>query len=90
MAYGTDWLGFAHLVIAVAFLGPLRDPVKNIWIIEFGIISAAAVIPMAFITGEVRGIPIFWRSIDCLFGVIGVLVLWRCHADIKRLIKIGR
>src|SRR5262245_11397037 len=27
IAYGTDWLAFAHLVIAVAFIGPLRDPV---------------------------------------------------------------
>src|SRR5690348_1252842 len=34
LAYGTDWLAFAHLVIAVAFIGPLRDPVRNIWIIE--------------------------------------------------------
>jgi hypothetical protein len=23
--YGTDWLAFAHLMIAVAFIGPLRD-----------------------------------------------------------------
>ena len=23
LAYGTDWLAFAHLVIAVAFVGPL-------------------------------------------------------------------
>ena len=30
MSYGTDWLAFAHLVIAVAFIGPLRDPVRNI------------------------------------------------------------
>ena len=30
LAYGTDWLAFAHIVIAVAFVGPLKDPVKNI------------------------------------------------------------
>ena len=30
LSYGTDWLAFAHLVIAVAFIGPLKDPVKNI------------------------------------------------------------
>ena len=23
MAYGTDWLAFGHIVIAIAFLGPL-------------------------------------------------------------------
>src|SRR5437016_793366 len=30
IAYGTDWLAFAHLVIAILFIGPLRDPVKNV------------------------------------------------------------
>ena len=29
MAYGTDWLAFAHLAIAVYFVGPLLNPVKN-------------------------------------------------------------
>ena len=33
MLYGTDWLAFAHVVIAIAFIGPLRDPVKNRWVI---------------------------------------------------------
>ncbi len=47
LAYGTDWLAFAHIVIAVAFIGPLKDPVKNIWIIEFGMISCLMVIPLA-------------------------------------------
>src|SRR5580693_1408947 len=26
VAYGTDWLAFGHFVIAVAFVGALRDP----------------------------------------------------------------
>lgn len=25
LAYGTDWLAFAHLVLAVLFIGPYRD-----------------------------------------------------------------
>src|ERR1700739_2346299 len=29
LSYGTDWLAFAHIVIAIAFIGPLRDPVRN-------------------------------------------------------------
>src|SRR5688572_24977712 len=33
MSYGTDWLGFAHLIIAIAFIGPLRDPLRNRWVI---------------------------------------------------------
>ena len=36
LAYGYDWLAFAHVIIAIAFIGPYRDPVKNIWIIEWG------------------------------------------------------
>ena len=43
LAYGTDWLAFAHLVIAVAFYGPYRDPVRNIWVVEFGMIACALV-----------------------------------------------
>src|ERR1700730_11692196 len=36
LAYGYDWLAFAHIVIAIAFIGPLRDPVRNKWVIQFG------------------------------------------------------
>jgi len=76
MAYGTDWLGFAHLVIAVLFWGPLRDPVRNLWVIEFGMIACAMVIPLALICGALRGIPFFWQLVDCSFGVFGVIPLW--------------
>ena len=73
--YGTDWLAFAHIVIAIAFVGPLRDPVRNIWVIEFGMIACVLVIPLALIMGPVRGIPFFWRLIDCSFGVVGIIPL---------------
>jgi len=88
MAYGTDWLAFAHLMIAVAFLGPLRNPVRNVWVIEFGIIACLSIFPFAFIAGAVRGIPIYWRLIDCSFGLFGGLLLWRCRAKIKQLEKL--
>ena len=41
LAYGTDWLAFAHLVIAVAFIGPYVDPLRNKWVITFGLIACA-------------------------------------------------
>ncbi|MBN8652735.1 MAG: hypothetical protein J0L67_14985 [Cytophagales bacterium] len=85
IAYGTDWLGFAHLIIAVAFIGPFREPVRNIWVVQFGIIACASIIPFAWIAGEVRGIPYFWRLIDCSFGVVGGLLLWQCQRLIKKL-----
>ncbi|MET9374115.1 hypothetical protein ABZX98_08195 [Streptomyces sp. NPDC002992] len=83
--YGTDWLAFAHLVIAVAFYGPYRDPVRNIWVIEFGMIACAGIIPLALICGPIRGIPFWWSVIDMSFGVFGVIPLLVVHRMIKRL-----
>ena len=85
LAYGTDWLAFAHLVIAVAFIGPWRDPVKNIWVIEFGLIACAMVLPLALIAGPLRGIPFGWRLIDCAFGVFGAIPLWLIRREIQQL-----
>lgn len=85
ISYGTDWLAFAHLMIAVAFIGPLRDPVRNIWVIEFGMIACVCIFPLAFIAGAARGIPIFWRIVDCSFGIIGGLLLAACYTRIKQL-----
>jgi hypothetical protein len=82
IAYGTDWLAFAHLVLAIAFIGPLRDPIKNVWVIQFGLIACVAIFPLALIAGEVRGIPIFWRLIDCSFGLFGGVVLWLCYRKV--------
>jgi len=83
--YGTDWLAFAHLVIAIAFWGPFKDPLRNIWVIEFGMIACALIIPLALIFGPVRGIPPFWIAIDCSFGVFGWIPLWLVHRDIVAL-----
>jgi len=85
LAYGTDWLAFAHIVIAVAFLGPLRNPFRNIWVIEFGMIACLMVIPLALIAGHIRGIPFFWQMIDCSFGVIGIIPLALCRKYIRQL-----
>jgi len=72
---GTDWLAFAHIVIAIAFIGPLRDPIRNVWVIEFGMIACALVIPAALIFGSLRGLPFLWQLLDCSFGVIGIIPL---------------
>ena len=82
LAYGTDWLAYAHLMIAIAFWGPIKDPVRNIWVVEFGMIACLCVIPLAMICGSVRGIPLYWRLIDCSFGVIGIIPL----ALVRRLV----
>lgn len=73
--YGTDWLAFGHLVIALAFVGAWRDPVRNRWLFDFGLIACAAVIPWALTFGALRGIPFWWRLVDCSFGVLGAVPL---------------
>jgi hypothetical protein len=78
MAYGTDWLAFGHFAIAVAFIGALKDPVRNKWLFTFGMIACAMIIPYAFIMGGVRGIPVYWRLIDCSFGIVGIFPVWYC------------
>jgi hypothetical protein len=77
--YGTDWLAFGHIVIAVAFIGALRDPVRNNWLFDFGLIACAMVIPWAFVFGAIRGIPVWWRLLDCSFGMFGAIPLWWCR-----------
>jgi hypothetical protein len=82
LAYGTDWLAFAHLVIAVAFVGPFIDPVRNKWVITFGLVACAGVVPLALIAGPLRGIPLPWRLIDCSFGIFGCFPLLLCWQSI--------
>lgn len=77
--YGTDWLAFGHFVIAMAFIGALRDPVRNRWLFDFGLIACALVVPYALIFGNVREIPLWWRAIDCSFGIVGFIPLWFCR-----------
>jgi hypothetical protein len=77
--YGTDWLAFGHFVIAIAFVGALRDPVRNRWLFTFGMIACVLVIPYALVFGAIRGIPLWWRLIDCSFGVFGIIPLWLCR-----------
>jgi len=76
MAYGTDWLAFAHIVIGIAFVGAVRDPVRNLWVITWGMIACVLVVPLALVCGPLRGIPFYWQLIDCSFGVLGIIPLW--------------
>ncbi|MDX2047723.1 MAG: hypothetical protein SFU87_13115 [Chitinophagaceae bacterium] len=86
--YGYDWLAFAHLMIALAFIGPYRDPVKNRWIIEWAILCCICIIPLAFIAGTARGIPRFHILIDCSFALIGIIPLLVTRRWILQLKKV--
>ena len=78
LAYGTDWLAFGHLCIAVFFIRPLFKPLESDWVLKCGLVCCLAVIPTALIAGEVRGIPFYWRLIDSSFGVLGAVPLLYC------------
>ena len=85
LAYGTDWLAFAHIVIGIAFIGPLVDPVRNIWVIRWAMIACIGVVPLAMICGAIRDIPWWWRVLDCGFGIVGIVPLWLVHRTIRRI-----
>jgi hypothetical protein len=87
--YGYDWLAFAHFILAILFIGPYKDPVRNKWVIEFGMIACLLIIPLALIAGYFREIPFWWRMIDSSFGILGVLPLAICYRKIITLEILG-
>lgn len=87
LAYGYDWLAFAHFMLAILFIGVYRDPVRNKWIVEFGMIACYMVFPLALIAGHFRQIPIGWRLIDCSFGLFGLVPLIICYRKIEAIEK---
>jgi len=87
--YGTDWLAFGHVVIAILFLGPLRNPAKNIWVIESGMIACILLVVWAMVFGSMRGIPFFWRLIDCSFGVVGIIPLYLAWRYARRIMELN-
>lgn len=87
--YGTDWMVFAHILLAILFYGLYKDPVRNQWLVHFGLIASVLVFPLAFIMGPIRGIPFFWQFLDCMFGVGSGLILLYLNRLINRLQSIS-
>ena len=85
MLYGTDWLAFGHFVIALAFVGAFRDPVRNRWLFQFGMAACALVPVWALVFGHIRGVPLWWRMIDASFGVVGFVPMWLCDRWARQL-----
>jgi hypothetical protein len=85
LLYAYDWLAFAHFILAILFIGPYANPVRNIWVIQFGLIACVLIFPLAFIAGHFRGIPLGWRLIDCSFGLFGAIPLAICHQKCRKL-----
>ncbi len=89
LALGTDWLAFGHVAIALGFSGLLRDPVRNRWLVTWGMLLCGLVIPWAQGFGLARGIPWGWRLVDCSFGVGGLVPLLLIRRDVRKLERRG-
>jgi hypothetical protein len=68
----------AYPWLALFFIGPWRDPVPNAWVLKVGLAACAGVLALALTCGAIRGIPIYWRLVDCSFGVFGAVPLLYC------------
>ncbi len=85
MRYGFDWLAFAHLLIAIAFIGPLRDPIKNQWVVQWGMIASGLSVVVALVWERMRAVPFWWSLIDAGIALIAYLILWQCNKWINQL-----
>lgn len=90
LAYGYDWLAFGHFVIAIPFVMALRDPLRHLWVINFGLAACISVIPFAIVFGYIRGIPLFWIVVDASFGIGGLAVLLVLKRDLALLLQAGK
>ena len=85
MLYAHDWLAFAHIVLAILFAGAIKDPVRNKWIVQCGLIMCALVPVLAGICIPIRGLPFCWFWIDFAFAPAAALPLWIALRDIKKI-----
>lgn len=83
--YGLDWLGYAHIILAILFLGAARDPVRNEWVIRWGLIACGLVVVHALIFVPIRGLPWWWIFVDSSFGVAASIPLGVALRDVRRL-----
>jgi len=84
LLYAHDWLAFAHIGLAILFAGAIRDPVRNIWVVQYGLIMCILVPVLEGICIPIRGLPLRWFWIDFAFAPGAGLPLWVALRDIKR------
>ncbi len=83
--YGTDWLAFAHIVIALFFIPVYQQPQLYKANLKVGLWACVLIFPLAFICGPIRGIPFFHQLIDCSFGLLGGIYLYFILQKINKL-----
>ena len=84
MLYAHDWLAFAHIVLALLFAGAIRDPVRNKWIVQCGLLMCVLIPVLAGIGVPLRGLPWQWFFVDTAFGVVAGVLLGVAYRDIRR------
>jgi hypothetical protein len=84
LLYAHDWLAFAHIILAILFAGAIRDPVRNVWVVQCGLIACVLVPVLAAICIPIRGLPWWWFCIDAAFAPAAGLPLWIALRDIRR------
>jgi hypothetical protein len=84
MFYAHDWLAFAHIVLAILFAGIIKDPVRNIWVIQCGLIMCALIPVLAGICIPLRGLPPAWFWIDSAFAPGAAIPLWIAFCDVRK------
>ena len=75
LLYGYDWLAFAHFILAILFIGPYRDPVRNIWVIRVRPHCLCAGLPTCFYRGGIA-----WYSVRVAADRLFFRLLWFCPA----------
>jgi hypothetical protein len=73
IGYGTDWLAFGHIIIALFFIAPWREPGRHLEVIRVGLLACVLVLPLALI--------------DCSFGLFGLIPLWLALRAARRIEK---
>lgn len=84
MLYAHDWLAFAHIMLALLFAGAIKDPVRNIWIVQCGLVMCASIPLLAGICIPIRGLPSCWFWIDFAFAPAAAWPLWIALKDIRK------
>jgi hypothetical protein len=84
MLYAHDWLAYAHIMLAVLFAGAIRDPIRNLWIVQCGLIMCVLIPVLAIIAIPIRALPPFWFWFDFAFAPGAGLPLWIVLRDIKQ------
>jgi hypothetical protein len=90
MLYAHDWLAFAHIMLAILFAGAVRDPVRNKWIVQCGLIMCASVPVLAAVCNSIRELPGWWFWIDFAFAPGAALPLWIAYRDIRILEQLNK